>query len=325
MKKKITVKSMWEILKNSFKGFGNDNVTVLSSSLAYYTVFSMAPLLIIIISLSGLFLGKDAAQGKVYSTLSGFVGHDTAVQLQQMIKNASLSGKSEIAVIIGIITLLIGATTVFAQIQNSINNIWGLKPKPKRGWLKLLKNRFLSFSIILGLGFLLLVSLSISTLIDGFSNSLKAHFPDVAVVVFYIINLIITLIVTALIFGAIFKVLPDAKIKWKDVAAGAITTAVLFMLAKFGISFYISKSNVGSTYGAAGSLVILLLWVYFSAMILYFGAEFTKAYAVKFGSQIHPDDYAVTTKTVEVDTGDQTVQQNEHSDLKTTELKKKDE
>ena len=270
-------------------------------------------------------MGKDAAEGKVYSTLSGFVGHDTAIQLQQMIKNASLSGKSEIAVIIGIITLVIGATTVFAQIQNSINNIWGLKPKPKRGWLKLLKNRFLSFSIILGLGFLLLVSLSISTLIDGFSNSLKAHFPDVAVVVFYIINLIITLIVTALIFGAIFKVLPDAKIKWKDVAAGAITTAVLFMLAKFGISFYISKSNVGSTYGAAGSLVILLLWVYFSAMILYFGAEFTKAYAVKFGSQIHPDEYAVTTKTVEVDTGDQTVQQNEHSDLKTTELKKKDE
>src|SRR6185312_5805413 len=323
MDKKVTFKSIWQVLQKSFTGFSNDNVTTKSSSLAYYTIFSMAPLLIIIISLSGLFLGQAAAQGKVYSTLSGFVGHDTAVQLQQMIKNASLSGKSEIAVIIGIITLVIGATTVFAQIQNSINNIWGLKPKPKRGWLKLLKNRFLSFSIILGLGFLLLVSLSISTLIDGVSNSLKAHFPDVAVVVFYIINLIITLIVTALIFGAIFKVLPDAKIKWRDVAAGAITTAVLFMLAKFGISFYISKSNVGSTYGAAGSLVILLLWVYFSAMILYFGAEFTKAYAVKFGTQIHPDDYAVTTKTVEVETGNKSVQQNEHSDLKTTEMKKK--
>ncbi len=323
MKKKISAKNIWEILKNSFTGFGNDNVTMLSSSLAYYTVFSMAPLLIIIISLSGLFLGKDAAQGKIYDTLSGFVGRDTAIQLQEMIKNASLSGKSEVAVIIGVITLVIGATTVFAQIQTSINSIWGLKPKPKKGWLKLLKNRFLSFSIILGLGFLLLVSLGVSTLIDGFSNALKARFPDVTVVIFYIINLVITLVVTALIFGAIFKVLPDAKIKWKDVAAGAITTAVLFMLAKFGISFYISKSNVGSTYGAAGSLVILLLWVYFSSMILYFGAEFTKAYAVKFGTQIHPDEYAVTTKTVEVETGDKSVQQNEHSDLKSAELKKK--
>jgi len=323
MKKKFSAKNIWEILKNSFKGFGDDNVAVLSSSLAYYTVFSLAPLLIVIISLSGLFLGKDAAEGKVYSTLSGFVGHDTAIQLQDMITHASLSGKSEVAVIIGIVTLVIGATTVFAQIQNSINNIWGLKPKPKRGWLKLLKNRFLSFSIILGLGFLLLVSLSISTLIDEFSNSLKTYFPDVTVIVFYIINLVITLIVTALIFGAIFKILPDAKIKWRDVATGAIVTAVLFMLAKFGISFYITKSNVGSTYGAAGSLVILLLWVYFSAMILYFGAEFTKAYAIKFGSQIYPDDYAVTTKTVEVETGDKTIQQKENSDLKTTELKRK--
>jgi len=323
MKKKFSAKNIWEILKNSFKGFGDDNVAVLSSSLAYYTVFSLAPLLIVIISLSGLFLGKDAAEGKVYSTLSGFVGHDTAIQLQDMITHASLSGKSEVAVIIGIVTLVIGATTVFAQIQNSINNIWGLKPKPKRGWLKLLKNRFLSFSIILGLGFLLLVSLSISTLIDEFSNSLKTYFPDVTVIVFYIINLVITLIVTALIFGAIFKILPDAKIKWRDVATGAIVTAVLFMLAKFGISFYITKSNVGSTYGAAGSLVILLLWVYFSAMILYFGAEFTKAYAIKFGSQIYPDDYAVTTKTVEIETGDKTIQQKESSDLKTTELKRK--
>jgi len=322
MKKKITIKKIWDILKKSFKGFSDDKVTRLSSSLAYYTVFSMAPLLIIIISLSGLFLGRDAAQGKVYTQLAKFVGSDTASQLQEMIKNASLTGKSEMAAIIGIVTLLIGATTVFAQIQESINSIWGLKPKPKKGWLKLLKNRFLSFSVIIGLGFLLLVSLSISALIDGFSSSLKAHFPEIAVVIFYIINLIITLIITSLIFAAIFKVLPDAKIKWKDVIAGAITTAVFFMLAKFGISFYISKSNVGSTYGAAGSLVILLLWVYFSAMILYFGAEFTKAYAVEFGSDIYPDNYAVTTKTVEVDTGKKTIQDKEKTDVKTKQVKK---
>ncbi|MEO6905431.1 MAG: YihY/virulence factor BrkB family protein [Ginsengibacter sp.] len=322
MKKKITGKKIWNIIKKSVIGFSDDRVATLSSSLAYYTVFSMAPLLIIIISLSGLFLGQDAAQGKVYAQLAKFIGSNTALQLQEMIKNASLTGKSEMAVIIGIVTLLIGATTVFSQIQDSINSIWGLKPKPKKGWLKLLKNRFLSFSIIIGLGFLLLVSLSISALIDGFSDSLKELFPDVALIIFYIINVIITLIITTLIFGAIFKVLPDAKIKWKDVVAGAVTTAVLFMLAKFAISFYISKSNVGSTYGAAGSLIILLLWVYFSAMILYFGAEFTKAYAVEFGSAIYPDNYAVTTKTVEVETGKKTIQDKEKTEVKTKQVKK---
>ena len=297
----------------------------MSSSLAYYTIFSMAPLLIIIISLSGLFLGKDAAEGKIYTQLSHFIGTNTASQLQTMIQNASLTGKSKFAAIVGVITLLIGATTVFAQIQDTINFIWGIKPKPKKGWLSLIRNRFLSFSVIIGLAFLLLVSLTISTLIDGFGDALKAHFPQITVVALYVINTIITLIITTVIFGAIFKVLPDAKIKWKDVLAGAITTAVLFMLAKFGISYYISKSNVGSTYGAAGSLVILLLWVYFSAMILYFGAEFTKAFAVKFGSQIYPEDYAVTTKTVEIETGKKTIQQKENTDVKTKEVQKKPE
>jgi membrane protein len=313
MKEKISFKGIGEVLKNSFKGFGDDKITKMSSSLAYYTIFSMAPLLIIIISLSGIFLGQDAAEGKVYGQLAAFVGANTASQLQEMIKNASLSGKSVTAAIIGIATLVIGATTVFAQIQDSINFIWGLKPKPKRGWLKFLKNRFLSFSVIIGLGFLLLVSLSISALIDGFSNSLQAYFPKVTVVIFYIINLLITLAITTLIFGAIFKVLPDAKIKWKDVLVGSVVTAVLFMLGKFGISFYIGKSQVGSTYGAAGSLVILLLWVYYSAIILYFGAEFTKAFAVKYGSKIHPDQYAVTTKTVEVESGNQTIQEKENN------------
>ena len=175
----------------------------------------------------------------------------------------------------------------------------------------MVKNRVLSFSVIIGLGFLLVVSLGVTTLIDSFSAGLRAHFPDVTIVVFYILNLIITLVVITSIFAVIFKVLPDAKIKWKDVLSGAITTGVLFMLGKFAISFYISKSNVGSTYGAAGSLVILLLWVYYSAIILYFGAEFTKAFAVKYGSEIHPDDYAVTTKTVEVETGKKSIRDKE--------------
>lgn len=316
MSKKVSFKGVIEVVKNSFSGFSNDKVTKLSASLAYYTIFSMAPLLIVIISLCGLFFGREAVEGKIYGELAGFVGSDTAAQLQEIIKNASIQGKGYLAVIIGAITLLIGATTVFAEIQDSINMIWGLKPKPKRGWLKLLKNRVLSFSVIISLGFLLLVSLAVTSIIDGFSDRLKAHFPDVAVVVFYIINIVITLSIVTLIFGVIFKVLPDARIKWKDVLAGALTTALLFMLGKFAISFYISKSNVGSTYGAAGSLVILLLWIYYSSIILYFGSEFTKAYAIKYGSEIHPDQYAVTTKMVEVETGNESIQSKEKADPK---------
>src|SRR5450432_2474038 len=226
MPPKISFKGMLEVFKHSFKGFIDDKVTKLSGSLAYYTVFSMGPLLIVIISLCGLFLGKEAVEGKIYSQLAGFVGADTAEQLQQIIKNASLAGKSKLAAIIGGIILLVGSTTVFAEIQDSINSIWGLKPKPKRGWVKLLQNRFLSFSVIIGLGFLLLVSLGISTIIDGFSDHLRNRFPDVALVVFYIINVFITLGVTTLIFGVIFKVLPDATIRWKDVVSGALATSI---------------------------------------------------------------------------------------------------
>lgn len=316
MKKKVTIKGLWEVLKNSFKGMGEDNITKMSGSLAYYTVFSMAPLLVMIISLCGIFLGREAVEGKIVGQLAGFVGVDTAAQLQQIIKNASLAGKSTTAAIIGGITLIIGATTVFAEIQDSINTIWGLKPKPKRGWLKMLQNRLLSFSVIVSLGFLLLVSLGVTAIIDGFSERLRAHFPDVTVVVFYIVNILITLVVTTTIFAVIFKVLPDAKIKWKDVIAGAIATSLLFMLGKFGISFYISKSNVGSTYGTAGSLVVLLLWVYYSSIILYLGAEFTKAYAVKYGEPIHPNNYAVTMKKVEVETGGKSVQSVEKTEVK---------
>lgn len=318
MAKKISLKGFVEIMKCSFNGFNDNKVMKLSASLAYYTVFSMAPLLIVIISLCGMFLGREAVEGKIYGQLAGFVGSDTAVQLQDMIKNASLAGKSKIAAIIGTVTLLIGATSIFAEIQDSINSIWGLKPKPKRGWLKLLQNRILSFSVIISLGFLLLVSLSVSSVIDGFSDRLTNHFPDIAIVVFYILNVLITFGVTSLIFGVIFKVLPDADIKWKDVFAGAMATAFLFMLGKFAISFYISKSNVGSTYGTAGSLVILLVWIYYSSLILYFGAELTKAYAVEYGSPIHPNPYAVTTKMVEVETGDQSIQATENMTIETS-------
>ena len=308
---KVTLKGLSHVLKESLSKFGDDKITKLSGSLAYSTVFSMGPLIIVIISLCSIFLGKEAIEGKIYEQLKGFLGSDSAKQLQDIIKNAAISGNSKIAAIIGGITLLIGATAIFSEIQDSINGIWGIKPKPKKGWIKFLQNRFLSFSLIVGLGFLLLVSLSVNTLIDGFNAKLQVWFPDVSVVLFYIINIILTAAIVTLIFAVIFKVLPDADIMWKDVTAGAFTTALLFMLGKLGISFYISKSNVGSTFGTAGSLVILLVWVYYSSIILYFGAEFTKAWSVNYGLPIKPNHYAVTTKLVEVQTGNATIQENE--------------
>ena len=310
-KEKITIKGIWQVLKNSFTGFGDHKVTKLSGSLAYYTVFSMAPLLVVIISLCGLFFEQEAINGKIYGELAGFMGRETALQLEDLVKKAALGDKSTVAFIIGVVTLLIGSTTVFADIQDSINTIWGLKPKPKRGWLKMLQNRFLSFSVIVSLGFLLVVSLAVTAVLDGFNARLQAKFNDVSVIVFYILNLVITFGVITTIFGVIFKVLPDANIKWRDVASGAAVTGILFIIGKFGISFYISKTDAGGTYGAAGSLVILLLWTYYSSIILYFGAEFTKSYALAYGSEIRPNHYAVGIKEVEMEQENSSLQQTQ--------------
>lgn len=302
---------IWTVLKNSFRGFINDKVPKLSGSLSYYMIFSMGPLLLIIISVCGIFFRREAIEGGIYQQLENFTGPDTAIQLQQIIKNASLSGKTTIATVIGIVTLLIGATSVFAEMQDSINSIWGVKAKPKKSWLKFLQDRVMSFSIIISLSFLLLVSLGVSALIETFANYLKQSFPDVTVVIFYIINLIITIGITSFIFGVVFKVLPDAEIRWKDVLAGAVVTTVLFLLGKFAISFYISKTSVGSTYGPAGSLIILVVWIYYSSMILYFGAEFTKFYALQYGAPIHPSKFAVTVEQVETEKGTRSIQLNE--------------
>lgn len=311
MKRKVTFKGIWRVLKHSFNGFSDDKVTKLSAALAYYTVFSMAPMLIVIISLCSIFLGKEAIEGQVYGQLSSFLGQEAALQFQEIIKKAAIGGKGTIGVIVGIVSLLIGATTVFGEIQDSINMIWGLKAKPNKGLIKLLMTRLMSFSVIGSLGFLLLVSLIVTAIVDGFSNKLQVHFPQITVLLFYVINQVVTFVIVTLIFSVIFKVLPDARIKWKDVMYGSVVTSFLFMIGKFGISLYISKSDVGSTYGAAGSLVVLLLWTYYSALILYYGAEFTKAYALEYGSEILPNAYAVTVKEVTVETGDASIRESE--------------
>ncbi|HYK56683.1 MAG TPA: YihY/virulence factor BrkB family protein [Flavisolibacter sp.] len=317
MKKKMTFKGVWQLLKDSFQGFSDDRVFKLSGSLAYFTVFSIGPMLMVIIFFAELFYGREAIEGTIYGQIKDFVGPAAALQIQDIIKNATLSGKSNFTAIVGFVTLIVGATTVFAEIQDSINAIWNLKTKPEKGWLKMILNRLLSFSIVVSLAFVLLVSLIINGLREALGDRLVAIFPNVAVVIIYIVNLLLTFCVITLLFSIIFKVLPDAKIKWKDVLTGSIVTALLFMLGKFGITYYIRSSNIGSAYGTAGSLVILLLWVYYSAIILYFGAEFTKAYAATYGNRIYPSEYAVWIKHIDVE--------EENGTLKQQEQKKKEE
>ena len=213
--------------------------------------------------------------------------------MQDMIKSVELSGKTNIALITGIFTLILGATSIFVEIQDSINLIWRVKAKPKRGWVKLLKDRLLSSSLIVSLGFLLVVSLVVNGLILALSDTLTRYFPDIAVIFAEALNFIISLGVVAVLFGVIFKVLPDAKIGWKDIRWGAIFTALLFMLGRYLIGLYIETTSTGSTYGAAGSLIVILVWIYYTAAILYFGAEFTQVYAEHYGIKIEPADYAV--------------------------------
>jgi len=287
------IRSFFRILKKAALAFIEDNGFKLSASLSYYTVFSIGPILIIIISLAGIFLGRDAVQGRVYEQVRGFIGNDAAVQLQEIIKNIEYSQFKTTGLVIGIVMLLFGASGVFTEIQDSVNRIWSIKAKPKKGWLKFIMNRLLSFSLVVGMGFVMLVSLLISTALDALSGFLQRFFSEDIIILFYILNLVIVVAVITTLFAIIFKVLPDATIRWRDVIKGSLFTAILFMGGKFLISLYISRSNVGITYGAAAIIVIILLWVYYASVILYLGAEYTKCYAVEVGSGIRPKDTAV--------------------------------
>jgi membrane protein len=289
----------WIVLKDSFNGFIDDRCLKLSAALAYYTVFSLAPLLVMIISLVSIFLGQEAIQGQLFSQINGLVGNQAAAQIQEMVKAVGLSGKTNTALMIGIATLIVGATTIFVEIQDSVNMIWRVKAKPKRGWLKLLKDRLLSSSLIVGLGFLLLVSLIINGLILALSGILTRYIPQVGVLLISGFNFLISTGVVTVLFATIFKVLPDAKIAWKDVRWGAFFTALLFMLGRYLIGVYVETTSTSSAYGAAGSLIVVLVWIYYTAAILYFGAELTQAYANHFGIKIEPADYAVYVEQIE--------------------------
>ena len=314
---KFSLKDIWSILKQSFSDFIDNKVLKLSAALAFYTIFSLPAMLIIIISVSDIFYGRAAIEGTLYHQIAEFVGTDAALQIQQTIRGAALSESSYFATVVGIITLLFGATSVFSEIQDSINHIWKLKAKPRKGkgFLKMVVNRLLSFSLVISLGFLLLVSLLINGLMDMLITRLTVMFPELTVIMVYAVNVIITFGITALLFAMIFKVLPDARIKWRHVRAGAITTAILFMLGKFLIGYYLGHSRLSSTYGTAGSVIVMLLWVYYSAMILYFGAVFTHVFAVHTGSRIYPTNYAVWVQEIEIESVKSIQQQPEHKEV----------
>ncbi|MES2517424.1 MAG: YihY/virulence factor BrkB family protein [Bacteroidota bacterium] len=300
--------------KEVFSEFSGDNAMKLSASLSYYTIFSLAPMLIVIISVAGIFFGKDAIQGEIYGQIKWLVGAEAAKQVQELIKNAELSQKSGAAAIIGTATLLIGATGVFAEIQDSINFIWSLKAKPKNSYIKYLTNRFLSFSLIITLGFLLMVSLLANAFLDIFSTKLSTYFADATIYLFSVINFMVVFAVISALFAVIFKVLPDGKIRWKDTFIGSSVTAILFMLGKSLIGFYLGQSNIGGTFGAAGSVIIILLWVYYSSTILFLGAEFTKVYTKKYGKPIEPNLQAVFILKQEVEINHKKFKELENND-----------
>lgn len=285
--------SIFGILKEAFLEFFEDNAMKLSASLSYYTVFAIGPLLLVIISFIGLFVDKQTVTGTLSEQLQKLLGAQGAEQIVSIIDALQKSQNAEKFSVIGLVTLFISATAVFLEIQDSINYIWSVKAKPKKGWLKIITNRLLSFSLIIGLGFLLIVSLLANTLADLLADRIGRLLGHGEAILLQGTGIIILFLIITLLFGIIYKVLPDAKIHWRDALVGASFTGVLFLIGKFLIGFYLGNSEVGDTYGTAASIIIILLWVYYSGIILYFGAEFTKVWAVNRGHGIKPDPTAV--------------------------------
>lgn len=283
-----------ELLKATVSQWRRDQASLMAAALAYYTVFSLAPLLIIVIAIAGSVFGEQAAKGELVAQIQGVIGKDGAQLIQTAIENASQLDPSQgpIPTLINIGFLLSGATVVFGQLQNSLNRIWEVQPKPGNGIIQFLRKRFLSFSIVLVIAFLLLVSLVISTMLVILGNYLRGLIPGFTYL-WQFLNFIVSFSIVTLLFAMIFKILPDAKIAWKDVWMGAAITAVLFNIGKSLLGLYLGHTSFASAYGAAGSLVIILTWVFYSAQILFLGAEFTQVYVKNYSKEIVPAEYAM--------------------------------
>jgi membrane protein len=290
---KKTIKAFFKIAGSASRRWWGKDPFMQSAVIAYYAIFSMPGLLVIVISVGSLFFKRDVITGQLYTQISSIMGVETARQVQDMIITISQTNKSVLATIIGLITVLLGATGVFVELQKAVNVIWEVEAKPRRAVFTVIRTRLFSFGLILSVGFLLLISLTITTIIAVMGDWVMNHWPNIVLIIFYVLNFIISFGVVMLLFALLFKILPDAKIKWKHLWWGSILTAFLFILGKTAIGFYLSKTNPGSAYGAAGSIVLILLWVSYSSMILFYGAEFTRAYADYFTGKVSPTDVAV--------------------------------
>ncbi len=284
--------SLWNLFREAFNAWSHDKIPRHGAALAYYTVLSLVPLLVVLITLIGVIFGREAAQKQILDQTTNLMGPQSGDAIEQMIEHATHPTTGTIAMLVGMATLLLGASGVFAQLQDSLNTIWKVEPKEGRGLWGLIRDRFISISAVLGTGFLLLVSLVLSAALAAFGKWYSEWLPAPEVVL-QVLDIVISLLVIAGLFALMFKVLPDARIAWNDVWVGALLTAVLFMIGKFAIGLYLGKTDVGSAYGSAGSLVIMLVWVYYSAQIVLFGAEFTQVYANEMGTRIVPTDKAV--------------------------------
>ena len=287
----IRIKPIFRLLKEAFREWQQDKVSLLAAALAYYTVFSVTPLLVIAIAIAGAVFGQDTARNEIVQQINALVGEQGAQVIEIALANANQPQLGSLASIISLIILLVGASGVFAQLQEALNTVWDVKPKSGGSLGQFLRKRLLSFGMVLAIGFLLLVSLIFSAILSGISN-LEINLLPGWVSLLRLLNLAISLGMISLLFALIYKYLPDAKIRWQDVWVGAIITALLFTLGKFLIGLYLGRGSLGSTYGAAGSLIIFLAWVFYSAQILLFGAEFTQVYARKYGRTIRPDRHA---------------------------------
>ncbi len=300
---KLTTASFIDIGKQTATAFGEDRIYRHAAALAYFTVFSLSPLLVVLISALALYFGNAAQAGNaIKEQIVQNVGPVAADAIQTMIKSATNNGASSSkpiwATVIALGIALWGASGLFGALQDSLNNIWGVVPKPTEGLMNFVRTRFVSFAMVLGVGFLLLVSLVLSTVLSAASNAASGVFGHSAALA-WILNFVIGLLVSTLLFGAIFKVLPDADLQWRDVEVGALVTGVLFSVGRWALGLYLGREGVASPYGSAGALVVLLLWVNYAATILFVGAEFTKAYANTLGSKIAPSPHAVAVDSPE--------------------------
>lgn len=279
--------ALLRLIKDAAGKWSDDRAPRLGASLAYYTVFSLGPLLFIAISVAGLVFGAEATQGALIQQFQRLLGDESAQAIQTMMQTAARTSSGVVGTVIAAGTLLLGASGVFGQLQDALNTVWGIAPKSDRGLIGLIKDRFISLLAVLGTGFLLLVSLVLTAGVAAVGDMLREFLPGQALVL-QVVNLLVTFGLITLLFAMMFKLLPDATIAWSDVWIGGGVTAVLFMVGQFAIGLYLGKSNFSSTYGAAASLIIILAWVYYSAQILLFGAEFTAVYASRYGSRIVP-------------------------------------